>query len=81
VAALSNVTATIGAVTGVAGIFDADYQDAFGVAGSGPVLLIQTAAAPAVATGNTVAVSSTNYTVVGIQPDGTGMTRLILEAV
>ena len=79
VAALANVTATIGAVTGVEGIFDKEYGDALGVAGNSPVLRIATTAAPAVAVGSAVTISAVSYVVTAIEPDGTGMTLLRLE--
>lgn len=74
------IAATIGGVSTLA-LVDDEYAAALGmVAGSAPVLTIQTAAVPAVAIDNAVVVNATNYTVVGIHPDGTGLTRLILEA-
>lgn len=80
VAALANVTATIGAVTGVEGIFDKDYSDAFGITdGTRPVLLISATAAPAAAVGTSVTINAVTYTIAEIQPDGTGMTRLFLK--
>jgi hypothetical protein len=74
------IPTTVGGVSTLA-IIDDDYAAALGlVVGSAPVLTIQTSAVPAVAIGNAVVVNATNYTVVGIHPDGTGLTRLILEA-
>lgn len=74
-----SVAATIGAAT-VVGLFDGDYRDVLGVAGSAPVLTIPIASVAAVSIGDAVVANATNYTVVGIHPDGTGLTRLILEA-
>ena len=65
--------------TAVTGIFDAAYADEFSVAGAGPVLRIASASVPAVAQGNAVAVNSANYTVVSVEPDGTGVTLLRLQ--
>ena len=70
-------------VGGVAvhGIFDAAYADVFGiVAGTRPALLIASADAPDVAIDDAVTIGATTYTVAVVQPDGTGMTRLLLEA-
>jgi len=73
------VAATVGGVA-LRGIFDNGYADAFGiVSGSAPVLLISTTAAPAVAHGSAVVIGSDSFTVREIQPDGLGMTRLLLQ--
>lgn len=64
----------------VLGIFDAQYDRALEFADSaGPVLTIQSADWPAVARGSSVTVASTAYTVIGIEPDGAGITRLRLQ--
>lgn len=74
------IHAVIGGVATLA-LIDDEYAAALDmVAGSAPVLTIQTASVPAVAIGNAVVVNATDYTVVGIHPDGAGLTRLILEA-
>ena len=74
------IPATVGGVATLA-LIDDDYAAALGlVVGSAPVLTIQTASVPAVAIGNAVVANASNYTVVGIHPDGAGLTRLILEA-
>lgn len=73
--------ATVGGAT-VRGIFDADYATAFSdIAGTQPSFLCASSAVAAVAIGAALSVNSTSYTVAEIQPDGTGLTRLILEAV
>ncbi|MBU0752367.1 MAG: hypothetical protein KJ787_13925 [Gammaproteobacteria bacterium] len=73
------VAATVGAVS-LTGIFNNAYQDAFGlVAGSSPVLLVVSAAAPSAAVGDSVTVGSTSYTIARVEPDGTGITRLLLQ--
>lgn len=60
-------------------IFDAAYADALGMSGARPSLLMATDAAPSAAVGDAVSVASISYTIAEIQPDGTGMTRLLLE--
>lgn len=74
------VSATIGGVA-VTGIFDNGYAAALGglVAGRTPTLLLPTAAASP-ALGDPVTVGGATYTVAEIQPDGTGVTTLVLEA-
>lgn len=63
----------------VRGIFDAAYAEQFGVAGSSPAFLVPTASIPVVALADIVVLGTANYAVVGIHPDGTGMTNLILQ--
>lgn len=73
--------ATVGVAT-VRGIFDTDYGDPMGlVAGNRTVLTVATADVPGVDHGTAVSVNSTAYTVAEVQPDGTGITRLVLERV
>jgi hypothetical protein len=73
------VSATVGGVA-LRGIFDNGYADAFGiVSGSAPVLLISSSSAPSVVVGDAVVIGSSNYSVASIEPDGLGMTRLVLK--
>lgn len=78
-ARLANVEATVSGVS-VAGIFDNAYQDSFGIVASPqPSLLVASSSAASAAVGDSVVANSTTYTVAEIQPDGTGMTRLLLK--
>lgn len=61
-------------------IFDADFGAALGVAGTGPQLTCSSVDVVAVQTGAAVTVRAQPYTVVGIEPDGTGITVLRLQA-
>lgn len=71
--------ATIGAAT-VPLIFDLAYLDALGIVSAAqPVALAASADVSAVSVGTTVTVRSVAYTVAEIQPDGAGMTRLMLK--
>lgn len=70
--------ATVGGVE-VIGIFDAAYQDALGIAGNTPVLQCASADIPDVAQGAAVSIGARRYTVVAIEPDGTGLTLLRLQ--
>lgn len=73
------IAATVGAVS-LVGVFDNDYGDPLGlVAGARKVLTIQSADAPTVAVGTSVVVSGTTYSVAAIEPDGTGLSRLVLK--
>ena len=75
------ITATIGA-SSVDGIFNNGYEESFGMAaGSKPSFLCKVADLPALTLGTTTAViNSITYTVQENQPDGFGLTTLMLEA-
>ena len=75
------VTATVGA-TAVIGEFQDDYAEDFGIEGEAPRFSAPTARLPAShGYGTTVVIGAATYRVVGVQPDGTGVTVLILEYV
>jgi hypothetical protein len=77
-------SATVGGVV-VSAIFDAAYAlgnaGPLGMASSQPMLTLATSAVPADPVGTSVVVAGTTYTVGAHEPDGTGMSRLMLEAV
>jgi hypothetical protein len=81
---ISNTTATVSGVA-VDGIFDNGYAlggaGPLGMASSQPMLTLATAAVPANPVGTTVVVNSTSYTIAEVDSDGTGISRLMLEAV
>jgi len=64
------------------GIFDNDFLavdlDESEVESTEPTLLARTADVSSLAHGDTLTISAANYTVRGIQPDGTGMTQIML---
>lgn len=68
----------------VAAIFDAAYAlstvGPYGMAGTQPVLTLATASVPATPVGATAVVNGATYTVAAHEPDGTGISRLMLEA-
>jgi hypothetical protein len=72
--------ATVGAAQ-VRVIFDDAHEDALGglVESTGPTLLARSADVAAVTHGTTISLRSKAYKVTGVQPDGTGTTRLMLE--
>lgn len=71
---------TIGAGS-VAAIFDNAFSDPFGiVAGTTPVFHAASADVSTLAVGDTVTRGATAYTVAEIQPDGTGITRVVLKS-
>jgi hypothetical protein len=75
-------TVTLNGVT-VAAIFDEAYAGGdvgpFGMASTAPQLTIATADVPAAVVGMPVVANGTNYTVAAHEPDGTGVSRLVLE--
>lgn len=72
------VEALIGGET-VTGIFDAEYAERLNTAGTAPVFMCKSADAAGIEQGYEVVIGDSDYTVVGIEPDGTGMTMLVLE--
>jgi len=79
------VTATYDGASTIQGIFDKDYiellQGEVGIASTGPQMLCRSSDVSGVVQGKAVVVGGVSYTVKGIEPDGTGMTLLLLEAV
>jgi hypothetical protein len=77
---LGNAEATIGGSV-VPGIWRQAYTETAGgmAAGSSPVFDCMAAAVPSIARGNAVVIAAANYTVVGIEPDGSGWVSLILQ--
>jgi hypothetical protein len=59
---------------------DNAYIDVLDIAaGTRPQAIVRTADVPSIASGQTVVMQGTQYSVAEIQPDGTGMTTLILQ--
>jgi len=71
-----------GAAT-IKGIFDNDYLGIssleIGVESRGPQCLVKDSDVSGIVQGNTLTINSTTYYVRRIEPDGTGMTLLILS--
>jgi endonuclease YncB( thermonuclease family) len=74
------MVATIGAAS-VRGIFDDAYQTTSNgfIESSAPQFQCATADVASVVQGQTITVNAKNYLVTTVQPDGTGVTTLILE--
>lgn len=73
------VNATLGVAT-VPVIFDAAFSEALDIVGSTQPVAIGASSdlAPA-AVGGTITINAVAYTIAEIQPDGTGITRLMLK--
>jgi hypothetical protein len=72
-----------GSVSTINGIFEKPYFGASGaevdVESSKPTFLCQTSDVSSATHGDDLSISGTNYKVVGVEDDGTGVTLLILE--
>tara|TARA_R110002153_G_scaffold162798_2_gene315339 strand:- start:550 stop:861 length:312 start_codon:yes stop_codon:yes gene_type:complete len=73
-----------GSSTNILGIYDQEYLEldsggsvAFAI--NQPRFQCDTASVPSAAEGDTLVVSGINYKIVVVQPDGTGVTTLVLE--
>lgn len=74
---------TIGLTTGIRASFDDPYAlsrvgDA-GMASNSPALSLQTTSVPANPVGQAVVVRGVDYVIAAHEPDGYGMSRLVLE--
>lgn len=72
------VSATLDGVV-VAGIFDNEYADAFGMATRQPRFTLKSSDAAAATQASVLVVEGVTYRVRSIEPDGTGVTTLALE--
>lgn len=79
---ISNTAATL-AGNAVVGIFDNGYAlgsvGPFGMASTQPTLTLATANVPAAPEGQAAVVNGVAYVVATHEPDGTGVSRLLLE--
>lgn len=71
--------ATLAGGANVTGIFDASSIDILTAASVGPVFLTPSSGISALVYGSPITINSLAYVVRQIEPDGTGMTRLVLE--
>ena len=83
-ARLANTVAVVNGNT-VAAIFDSPYAQGtvgnYGMASTAPALTLATSDVPANPVGLPVVANTVNYLVVAHEPDGTGISRLVLEVV
>ncbi len=67
----------------IQGIFDAEFSSAvqseLGIESTAPQVTVKTADVPNVAHGQTMEINSVVYQIIGIQPDSTGMTLILLS--
>ena len=73
-----------GSVSEITVIFRHDYylEDVgnVGVETQQAVITVQTSKVPGIAHGDLIEIDSANYNVVGVRPDGTGISEIVLEA-
>jgi hypothetical protein len=60
-------------------VFDDEYGEALGVNGTSPAIWCKSSDVASVAVGAAVTVGGGSYTVAGIEPDGTGVTKIRLQ--
>ena len=73
------VTCTVNGVAG-GGLFDNPTANAFGLlANTDPQLQVIAADFPAAAVGQSVVINAATYTVTRVEPDGHGLTMLVLK--
>lgn len=80
----ASYTPQVGDPATISAIFDKGYQAGSDggeveIEGIKPTLTVKDADIPNIQHGDSFTISSKNYTVVGIEADGTGITELILE--
>lgn len=63
----------------VAGIFDNAYAESFEMATRMPMFMLPTASAASATLASVLVIGGTSYRVTSVQPDGTGVTTLMLE--
>lgn len=63
----------------VTGIFDNAYTEVFGMASRAPMFMLPTASASSATQASVLVTGGVTYRVTSVQPDGTGVTTLMLE--
>mgnify|MGYP001588700780 CR=1 FL=1 len=81
----ANYTPSSGSASSITVIFRHDYYledvgNIVGVETQQAVITVQTSKVPGIAHGDLIEIDSTNYNVVGVRPDGTGISEIVLEA-
>ena len=63
----------------MAGIFDNAYIDVLGMASKTPMFMLATSSATSATQASVLITGGVTYRVTSVQPDGTGVTTLMLE--
>lgn len=75
-----HATAATYKTTTVKGIFENQYVEVNGVQSVKPTFLTAVDSVPGIVRGNKILIENISYTFIFHQPDGTGLTLLVLEA-
>ena len=78
----ASYTPSGGSASSISVIFRNEFylEDAgVGVETTQPVITVQTSKVPGIAHGDVIEISGINYNVIGIRPDGTGISEIALE--
>jgi hypothetical protein len=75
----ATATTQYGEVVGFSVIFDAPFQEAGGFEAEQPSALARSADVAGLLHGSQVYIGDAAWVVAGLQPDGAGMTRIVLE--
>jgi len=78
----ASYTPSGGSASSITVIFRNEFylEDAgVGVETTQPVITVETSKVPGIAHGDVIAISGINYNVIGIRPDGTGISEIALE--
>ncbi|MCP4989340.1 MAG: hypothetical protein GY928_25775 [Colwellia sp.] len=69
--------------TTIQGVFDNEFSSAvegeMGIESTVPQVMVKTSDVASVVHGEVMIIESVNYNIIGIQPDGTGMTLILLS--
>lgn len=68
-----------GAAVAISVIFDTDFLASLGIETNKPTALCKSSDVASAVHGDTMVIGSTTYKIIGIQPDGTGITIVILS--
>ena len=75
----SNVDITLPSALVIRGIFSREYSETSDFDGYAPIITVKDTDYPDVARKHVLSVNGKNYSVVDIQPDGTGLTNIMLH--
>ncbi|MGY8903209.1 MAG: head-tail joining protein [Burkholderiales bacterium] len=76
---IANATATVSGGASFSVIFNRNYVDALGISTNQPAAVCADADCASLTLGSVITIGATTYTVREVQPDGTGITTLLLE--
>ena len=75
----SNANITLPSAVVIRGIFAREYIETGSFEGYAPIITVKDTDYPTAAHDDALIINGNNYTVVGIQPDGVGITNIVLH--